>query len=276
MKSSPLCALAISSAACCAAVSAFVAPSSLSECSIGARCVVPPQQARQNLVPVRSLFSTQVEAEEGTDWAVIRPEDDDDEWDLTKGGVLLAMDSAVKATGAVSGGSADATKLLRYGKLTEASDADVDAALAASGSAVVCTGTGAELYKDPGLSTVEEITLGPMDAVAKALSSSPNVAALSGAKKVVINFLGGNDLMMEEVLDAAGLLAQNMGDAAPSKMTFNSISHKDIADGTASVTVMAAGGGDADGALGEAVANGEAYFYQGKWYAVLDENIIKE
>jgi cell division GTPase FtsZ len=102
------------------------------------------------------------------------------------------------------------------------------------------------------------------------------VAALSGAKKVVINFLGGNDLMMEEVLDAAGLLAQNMGDAAPSKMTFNSISHKDIADGTASVTVMAAGGGNADGALGEAVANGEAYFYQGKWYAVLDEDIIKE
>ena len=277
MKSSPLCALAISSAACCAAVSAFVAPSSLPECSVGTRCVVPPQQARQNSAGVRPLCSTpSVEAEEGTDWAVIRPEDDDDEWDLTKGGVLLAMDSAVKATGAVSGGSADATKLLRYGKLTEASDADVDAALAASGSAVVCTGTGAELYKDPGLSTVEEITLGPMDAVAKALSSSPNVAALSGAKKVVINFLGGNDLMMEEVLDAAGLLAQNMGDAAPSKMTFNSISHKDIADGTASVTVMAAGGGDADGALGEAVANGEAYFYQGKWYAVLDEKIIKE
>ena len=275
MKSSPLCALAISSAACCSAASAFVAPSSLPECSGGARCVVPPQQARQN-AGVRPLFSAQVEAEEGTDWAVIRPEDDNEEWDLAKGGVLLAMDSAVKATGTVSGGSADAAKLLRYGKLTEASDADVDAALAASGSVVVCTGTGAELYKDPGLATVEEVTLGPMDAVAKALSSSPNVAALSGAKKVVINFLGGNGLMMDEILDAAGLLAQNMGDAAPSKMTFNSISHKDIADGAASVTVMAAGGGNADGALGEAVANGEAYFYQGKWYAVLDEDIIKD
>ena len=92
-----------------------------------------------------ALFSTKVKKEEGTDWAVIRPEDADEEWDLTKGGVLLAMDSAVKVTGNLSGGGADATKLLRYGKLAEASDADVNAALKSSGSAVICTGTGAEL-----------------------------------------------------------------------------------------------------------------------------------
>lgn len=230
------------------------------------------QKARQT--SASALFSTK--QEEGTDWAVIRPEDEDEEWDLTKGGVLLAMDSAIKVTGTVSGGGADATNLLRYEKLTEASEADVNAALASSGSAVICTGTGAELYKDPGLSTVEEITLGPMDAVAKALSSSPNVAALTGAKSVVINFLGGNDLIMEEVVDAANALVQNMGDSAPSKMKFNTISHKGIADGTASVTVMAAGGGKADGALGKVVSNGEAYFYQGKWYAVLDEDMIKD
>ena len=281
MKSSPLCTLAVSSAACCAAVSAFVAPSSLPECSaVGTRCARmggQRQKAQQQTLTLTSaLFSTKAKKEEGTDWAVIRPEDEDEEWDLTKGGVLLAMDSAIKVTGTVSGGSADATNLLRYGKLTEASDADVNAALASSGSAVICTGTGTELYKDPGLSTVEEITLGPMDAVAKALSSSPNVAALTGAKSVVINFIGGNDLIMEEVVDAANALVQNMGDSAPSKMKFNTISHKDIADGTASVTVMAAGGGSADGALGKAVSNGEAYFYQGKWYAVLDEDIIKD
>ena len=115
-----------------------------------------------------------------------------------------------------------------------------------------------------------------MDAVAKALSSSPNVAALTGAKSVVVNFLGGNDLIMDEVADAATALVRNMGDGAPSKMKFNAVSHKDIADGTASVTVMAAGGGAAEGAIGKAVANGEAYFYQGKWYAVLDEDIIKD
>ena len=276
MKSSPLCTLAVSSAACYAAVSAFVAPSSLSECSaVGTRCAAMGQRQKAQQTSTSALFSTKTE-EEGTDWAVIRPEDEDEEWDLTKGGVLLAMDSAIKVTGTVSGGSADATNLLRYGKVTEASDADVNAALASSGSAVICTGTGTELYKDPGLSTVEEITLGPMDAVAKALSSSPNVAALTGAKSVVINFLGGNDLIMEEVVDAANALVQNMGDSAPSKMKFNTVSHKDIADGTASVTVMAAGGGNADGALGKAVSNGEAYFYQGKWYAVLDEDIIKD
>ena len=280
MKSSPLCTLAVSSAACCAAVSAFVVPSSLPECSaaVGTRCarMGGQRQKAQQQTSTSVLFSTKAKEEEGTDWAVIRPEDEDEEWDLTKGGVLLAMDSAIKVTGTVSGGSADATNLLRYGKLTEASEADVNAALASSGSAVICTGTGTELYKDPGLSTVEEITLGPMDAVAKALSSSPNVAALTGAKSVVINFLGGNDLIMEEVVDAANALVQNMGDSAPSKMKFNTISHKDIADGTASVTVMAAGGGSADGALGKAVSNGEAYFYQGKWYAVLDGDIIKD
>ena len=34
-------------------------------------------------------------------------------------------------------------------------------------------------------------------------------------------------------------------------------------------------GGFTDG-LGKAVANGEAYFYQGKWYAVLEEDLNSE
>ena len=232
------------------------------------------------------MSSTAEDKELDDDWAVIKPEEDTESWDLSLGGVGLAMDSAIRISGAVSapgGGDADVTRMDRYNRLAEASETDVNAAMSTAGAALVASGMGQELYKDPGLSTVREVTCAPADAVVKALSSTPNAAALGGAKSIAVNFLGGNDLISDEVVDAANLLAQNMDFGAKKvKIFVNAVSYKDIPDGTASVTVMTVsgeGGSDAasaaaDGGLAKAIGKGEAYFYQGKWYAVLEEDLI--
>lgn len=228
--------------------------------------------------PTTSLDETD---SSGDDWAVIRPENADEKWDLSLGGVALAMDSAIKVSGRVKGGSsAEATSLLRYEKLTEASNDDVQSVMGSVGASLVCSGLGQELYKDPGRTTVAEVTYGPSDAVRQALSSVPNSDALADANALVFNFLGGEDLIVDEVLGAIDNLVEGLSiSESKARVSFNSVSHKDIPDGTASVTVMATGGpaegGFTDG-LGKAVANGEAYFYQGKWYAVLEEDLNSE
>jgi len=289
---SPTCTLvAASAAACCATgVSAFIpsaARQSAQVIAAAARNRDYRTLCRPTTSPRHFMSSTAEDKEVDDDWAVIKPEEDTESWDLSLGGVGLAMDSAIRISGAASaasGGDADFTKMDRFNALAEASEADVNAAMSTTGAALIASGMGQELYKDPGLTTVREVTYAPVDAVVKALSSTPNAAALSGAKSIAVNFLGGNDLISGEAVDAANLLVQNM-DFGPKnvKIVVNAVSYKDIPDGTASVTVMAVGGeggsdddasAAADGGLAEAIGKGEAYFYQGKWYAVLDEDLI--
>jgi len=213
--------------------------------------------------------------------SVIKPEtDDDDVWDLSLGDVGLAMESAVKIGGDIDleSGEAKAINMMHYAKPTEFDfEADAKGVMDKFGVTLVCNGLGKELYKDPGKSTAFEVAHAPSVAARAALSSVSN-ASVSKAKSVVLNFLGGNDLMWAEVLDACSLVVDGLDISDGAKVTFNSLCHKDFQDQICSITVMAASGEARDeevalSGVSKSVAAGEMYFYQGKWFTVTDEDL---
>lgn len=194
------------------------------------------------------------------------------------GGVALANDSAIKVTGTVKHkpGSAEAqtSDLLRYTKLRDVSQETVDNM---NGVRVVCTGMGSELYKDPGETTVNVITLAPLDAVRDATMNA--AGSTQGADKVVINFMGGDDLQMLEVLDAIQHMVVNLDVETRAKISFNSLCHNSFPAQDASLTVVALAAGEEGPLVGsmtgaeKSVAQGEVYWANGKYVTVVEEDI---
>ena len=207
---------------------------------------------------------------------VISPDDSDFKFDTGLGGVRLAQESAVKMSGTMKhkGGSATLSfkELSRYTGLEEVADDFVQAQLQKVGGKVICTGRGQEMYKDPGSSMDKIVVLGPMDAAEDAWKGASPAA---DAAYVVINVLGGDDLQFLEVKAALEMMVPNLA-IGKAKVTFNSLCHASLPLEQVTITAVALPeDASSNGLAGteKAVADGEVYFRDGKWWTVVEGDI---
>lgn len=203
---------------------------------------------------------------------VIRAETNDFGLDPNTGGVGLAAESVIKVAGEVKHkpGSArsEPAGLLRYNKLQEVSESQVNSAI----QSIVCTGRGKEYFSEVGETTSKEVVYAPLDAVRDALNAAGSTQDVG---KLVINFLGGDDLQILQVLSAVEQLVLNLDVKTSTKVSFNSLCHTSFPVAQSSVTLVATNG-QADAELSgteQALANGEVYFQDGKYYTVSKEDI---
>jgi hypothetical protein len=206
---------------------------------------------------------------------VIRAAELDNVIDDGEGGVKLARESAIKIIGVVDHkpGSAKPkpSKLLRYTQVQEVSEDQVKAAAIR----IVCTGRGTEFYKDPGETTIKDVTYAPLDAVRNALNAA---GSTQDADTLVLNFLGGDDLQMMEVLEAAEKLVLDLDVKTSAKISFNSLCYKIFPLEKATLSVVALTGGKDGGetpllrGVAKSLAAGEVYFFDGMYYTVTEED----
>lgn len=204
---------------------------------------------------------------------------DGEEIDFGRGGVQLAQESAIKIVGDIrhKPGNAESrpSNLIRYTGLQPIDNVSEDV-LQKAGIRVLASGQGVELYKDPGTTTVKEVYYAPNEAIKDALTTA---ASAMQADTLVFNFLGGDDLMADEVLEAANELVLMLDIATKAKISFNSLCHSSIPSGTCTVTVVEvlSGGEDNGGSIQsgveKAIASGEVYLRDGVWYTVVEDDI---
>ena len=205
---------------------------------------------------------------------VIRATDINLKVDEGAGGVRLAQESAIKLIGEVKHkpGSAEPkiSALLRYTRLQQVSEDQVKAAAIR----IVCTGRGKELYKDPGETTIKEVTYAPLDAVRDALIAA---GSTQDAETLVINFLGGDDLQVLEVLEAAEELVLDLDVKTSTKISFNSLCYKDFPLEQSTLTVVALTGNQDENnvslsGVDKSLSAGEVYFLDGTYYTVSEDD----
>jgi hypothetical protein len=196
--------------------------------------------------------------------------------DLGMGGVRLAEESAIKLKGEVKHkpGTADAQpmELLRYNKLTSVDETKAKEVLQKTGSSIICTGQGVELYKDPGTAVEKSVNYAPMEAIKDAFAGAgPAIEC----KELVFNFLGGDDLMLGEVLSATNELVVMLDINTKAKISFNSLCFKSVPEGTCAVTVVSVGDGNEEESTGfeKSIAAGEVYARDGQWWTVEEADI---
>lgn len=182
----------------------------------------------------------------------------DEEVDMTLGGVGLAEQSALLMIGNVDKkGGAIATDLKRYTDVSELKEQSFEK----DGVTVLSTGVGIELYKDPGSGTEKTIILAPLEAIENALVSINDNAA-KDAKKILINFTGGDDLMVHEVLDSVEIAAASLN--LP-KVEFRSLCHKSFPAEKCCVVILKVSSGSD---LSE-----DIYWHEGSWWTLRRENL---
>jgi hypothetical protein len=208
---------------------------------------------------------------------VIKAEDNDFVYDAGAGGVRLATECAIKITGSVSHrpGHADPSikELVRYNSLISIKESTVNSVLQSMGATIICTGKGIELYKDPGKGTEAVVVLAPVDAVREALAVAGSAIS---ASNLVINFVGGDDAQILEVIEAIKQIVLMLDIATKAKIKFNSISSPDFPLAMSSVTVIALPEESVTGGLSgidKAIATGEIYVSDGKFWTVVDDDI---
>jgi hypothetical protein len=206
---------------------------------------------------------------------IIRADVVDSEVDPGLGGVRLAQESSIKIRGEVrhkpGNAEARALDLTRYTRLTPVDESKVLGILGTVGGKILATGQGKELYKDPGESIESVVQLAPFEAVKDAVNSA---ASAIEEQTIVFNFLGGNDLIIGQVLDATNEAVVNMDIATKAKVFFNSVSDGSIPADVCTVSVVSIGGSE-DSFTGteEAISGGEIYAFGGKWFTVDKANI---
>jgi len=192
------------------------------------------------------------------------------------GGVKMAKESAVKIVGDIQHKPGNAETfprdLLRYNNLNAVEESMVQNVLQTVGSTILCSGQGVELYKNPGQQTIKEVDYAPIEAIKDAIT---NAASAMESDSLVFNFLGGDDLMLGEVMDAGSELVLALDIPTKTKISFNSLSHKTIPSGTCTVTVVSVGNQANDSLSGveKAVAQGEVYTRDQTWYTVEESDI---
>lgn len=217
------------------------------------------------------------------DAGVIRGIQDDSEiLDVTAGGVQLSTESVLEVFGDIQvlgknqESEADFSGLNRYFKFTEIDESTAKASLEQMGATIVAAGEGQEIYFDPGEGTEKRVQYGPDDAVNKALASNP---ALGGGKnKVVVNFLGGDDLQVREVLFAAQKIVDGLEVPKGPAVSYNSVSHNTIPGDVVTVTVVELDAMDDEKLSGlkgveKMIALGKVFLRGGKYCTVTEEDI---
>lgn len=174
-----------------------------------------------------------------------------EEFDTKASGVDFAADNVISICGTVDkNGNAIAQEMKHYSKVSTLNDT--------TGIKVICKGDGAEVYQDPGLSSTKSITLAPLEAVADALASVD--AGVSTDERIVISFVGGDDLMVHEVLSGVQQLVQGLEVKDPKKnVEFRSLSDSTFPIDKCGVVVTA---GDSN-----------VFYIGGQYYAVSDDDI---
>lgn len=210
---------------------------------------------------------------------VIKGEEEDSvPFDVGRGGVRLAEQSAIKISGTVKHkpGKADSRpmELTRYDNIIQIEESAATAVLKKTGSKIICTGSGVELYADPGEGTTADIKLAPMEAIKDAVAGA---SSAMDSTTLVLNFLGGDDLMMFEVLEASSQMVLMLDVATKANVLFNSLCHSSVPAGTCTVSVISVGESDGEehGFSGKekAIASGEIYFHNGKWWTASESDI---
>lgn len=222
-------------------------------------------------------------------------------FDENEGGVGLAKRCAVKIVGGSGGGgkkgsttsgvggNIEAQELYRYETLTPLDQIAISKSIAEGKYGdiqLLCSGMGKELYVDPGSSyRVEDkvIKLAPIEAVKNALSSKTSTDTDSKSSIMVFNFLGGDELIIGEVLMACDMLVDGLNLPATMKVKFNSISYADVPSDECHVTVVSVGGSDLgvggtpsseEADVDQSVAKGELYDRDGKWFTVARRDMM--
>ena len=205
--------------------------------------------------------------------AVIEPlEPDAVYFDAGSGGVRLAAESALKIYGTIqhAPGKAECLPqdLLRYTQLQPVDESTVQSTLQAHGHSILCSGQGVEFYKDPGETVVKEVKYGPMEAIKDSLQ---NAGSAMDSDSLQFNFLGGDDLNLGEIVQAAEALTLDLDIRTSCQIAFNSCCHASIPSGTCTVTVVSVNGNDGENSSAKSgIAAGEVYLRDGQYYT-LDE-----
>jgi len=124
---------------------------------------------------------------------------------------------------------------------------------------VLCKGTGIEVYREPGSSTERDVTLSPTDAVENALSS---IEANSAGAKVQISFVGGDDLMVHEVIEGVAIMTSGLNLKSSIDVEFRSLCHESFPLEKCCVVALDV---DKD-------ADGEIYWHDDKWWTVSEDD----
>ena len=220
-------------------------------------------------------------------FSVIRPDETDFTFDEGSGGVRLAEESVIQVLGQVKHGPGKAdpalSDLRRYRSLTSLDEATVTRGLSGSAGKILGTGRGTELYKDPGETVLTETTLAPLDAVRDCLMG---VASCQDYSRLVINFCGGGDAQVLEVLAAIKELVLDLDAKTKAQIDFHSISHSSIDSGRSYVTVVGlntepdkeeetdgdTGGGGLRTGVERSLAEGQVYFADGQYWTVTEDD----
>ena len=187
---------------------------------------------------------------------------DEEQVDMSLGGVGLAHESALVMVGNVDRkGSPIATDLLRYTDVTSLDEKQ----LGEHSISVLCKGEGTEVYQDPGTGTDSTIILAPYEAIAEALTSIDLSVVGKDAKKIVINYCGGEDLLVHEVFGSLQSLLSSLDLPKNQSVQFRSLCHQSFAPEKCGVAVLSiAGGSD---------FTDNVYWHAGQWYTLLEENL---
>lgn len=183
----------------------------------------------------------------------------DEELDPKAGGIGLAMDNAIIISGSVDGkGVAVARQIQHYSKVIPLDDSNMQ------DIKVLCKGEGIEIYKDPGEATIKSITLAPISAVENALMDAVQVG-LESNEKMFVNFSGGDDLMLHEVLDGVQQMVEGLKVASGGDVEFRSLCEPSFPMEKCGVAAMV---------VGKTWSNGQVFFNEGKWYTVSEDDMV--
>jgi hypothetical protein len=225
--------------------------------------------------------------------AVIPAYTDDDLIGIDEGlgGVRLAMDSAIKVVGELQPPSPNMKlcDLVRYTKVTE-----IPKSQNLKGVQLLCTGYGKECYHDPGKTTLFRVELAPMEAARNAIESyqsQQQSTTIDDTSTVVVNILGGGDLMIHECIDAVKEITRSISIPASCMVKMHALCHSSFPDECASVTVLALPKKkrkkqsvandkpeeeevkEEEEGLSKIFTEGDVYVYQDKWWTVVDRDI---
>jgi hypothetical protein len=193
-----------------------------------------------------SLYDTAT----STSDSVIESLDEQDlQFDVGSGGVRLAQEAVIVISGTVKGEKSNLSSLKRYTSLKQLNDSTTPTVLA--------VGRGTEDFVDPGTGSTAQVIFAPLQAIQDAANS---LDASKTTADLVVNFLGGDDLQVPQVLQALSSCVA----LGKQKITFHSLAFADFPTGQVTVTIM-------EGGL-EGV-NSQVYFHDGKYWTVAEEDL---